>query len=165
MSVLELYEREDSAPLTTVTSPHKQLSQNGNQDVNKRLMLWISTISFVEIKPSIISKSGATGLFLSETIKLINPKAAIDQEFCHIHPYPDGSLHLFLSLEDAKEIVLKGWGEFHPLAFVKEVPSNFIMLYSPRSPDELSVVKKIIIRSYTFAITAVKGERNGHARV
>jgi hypothetical protein len=109
-------------------------------------MIWAYTISFVEIKPSIISKSGAQGLFLSETVRLINPHAVIEREFCHIHPYPDGSLHLFLPMADVKEIVVKGWGEFHPLAFLKEIPSNFIMLYSPRSERELSLVKEIILR-------------------
>ena len=128
-------------------------------------MRWAYTISFVEIKPSIISKSGAQGLFLSEKIKLINPHAVIEKEFCHIHHYPDGSLHLFLPMTDAKEIVVKGWGEFHPLAFLKEIPSNFIMLYSPRSQDELSLVKRIILRSYSFAAMSANGQRNTHVNL
>jgi hypothetical protein len=76
----------------------------------------------------------------------MNPHALVEREFGHIHPYPDCSLHLFLPMKDAKEIVLKGWGEFHPLAFLKEVLLNFIMLYCPRSQDELSLVKRIILR-------------------
>ena len=165
MNDLELSDREDSAPLTTATSPHKQLSQNGNYHMHHKLMLWTNTMSFVEIKPSIISKSGATGLFVSDKVKLINPHAVIEREFGHIHPYPDGSLHLFLPMTDAKEIVLKGWGEFHPLAFIKEVPSNFIMLYSPRSEDELSLIKDIVLRSYSFAATAANGQRNTHVNI
>lgn len=89
----------------------------------------------------------------------------IEKEFCHIHHYPDGSLHLFLPMTDIKEIVLKGWGEFHPLAFLKEIPSNFIMLYSPRSHYELSLIKRIILRSYSFAATAANGQRNTHANI
>lgn len=165
MNELELSDREDSAPLTTATSPHRQLSQNGAYHIHRKLMLWTYTISFVEIKPSIISKSGAPGLFLSEKVKLINPHALIEREFGHIHPYPDGSLHLFLPMTDAKEIVVKGWGEFHPLAFLKEIPSNFIMLYSPRSEDELSLVKEIILRSYSFAATSVNGQENTHVNI
>jgi hypothetical protein len=165
MSELELSDREDHTPLTTATSPHKQLSQNGTRHIHNKLMLWAHTISFVEIKPSIISKSGAQGLFLSETVRLINPHAVIKREFCHIHPYPDGSLHLFLPMADAKELVVKGWGEFHPLAFLKEIPSNFIMLYSPRSERELSTVKKIILRSYTFAITSTNGKEKIHVNI
>ena len=165
MNELELEDREDCAPLTTATSPHKQLSQNGADHIHRKLMVWTYTISFVEIKPSIISKSRAHGLFLSEMVKLINPHALIEREFCHIHPYPDGSLHLFLPMTDAKEIVLKGWGEFHPLAFLKEIPSNFIMLYSPRSHYELSLIKRIILRSYSFAATAANGQRNTHANI
>lgn len=165
MNELELLDREDNTPLTTATSPHKQLSQNGAYHIHRKLMLWTYTISFVEIRPSLISKSGAQGLFLSETVKLINPHAVLEREFCHIHPYPDGSLHLFLPMTDAKEIVVKGWGEFHPLAFLKEIPSNFIMLYSPRSERELSLVKEIILRSYSFAITSTNGKENTHVNI
>jgi phospholipase/carboxylesterase len=165
MNELELSDREDNTPLTTATSPHKQLSQNGAYHIHRKLMLWTYTISFVEIRPSLISKSGAQGLFLSETVKLINPHAVLEREFCHIHPYPDGSLHLFLPMADAKEIVVKGWGEFHPLAFLKEIPSNFIMLYSPRSERELSLVKEIILRSHSFAITSTNGKENTHVNI
>lgn len=165
MSELEISYREDSAPLTTATNPHKQLSQNGSYHIHSKLMLWTHTISFVEIRPSLISKSGATGLFLSEKIKLINPHGSIKREFGHIHPYPDGSLHLFLPMTDAMEIVVKGWGEFHPLAFQKEIPSNFIMLYSPREEGELSFVKKIILRSYSFAATSENGQENTHVNI
>ncbi len=160
MNELNLSNREDSAPLTTSTSPHKQLSQNGAYHIHHQLMLWTNTIRLIEIKPSIISKSGATGLFLSENVKTVNPHAVIHREFGHIHPYPDGSLHLFLPMTDAKEIVLKGWGEYHPLAFRKEVPSNFIMLYSPRSEGELSLVKEIVLRSYSFAAASINGKEN-----
>ncbi|MBX2900300.1 MAG: hypothetical protein KF775_11650 [Cyclobacteriaceae bacterium] len=93
MTTLKLPEREVSAPLTTATSPHKQLSQNGNHNIHRKLMDWIYTVSFIEIKPSIISKSGASGLFLSERIRLVNQHAVIEREFGHIHSSPDGSLH------------------------------------------------------------------------
>ena len=165
MSELELSHREDSAPLTTSTNPHKQLSQNGSYHIHGKLMLWTHTISFVEIRPSIISKSGATGLYLPEKVKLINPHGSIEREFGHIHPYPDGSLHLFLPMTDAKEIVAKGWGEFHPLAFIKEIPSNFIMLYSPRSEDELSFVKDIVLRAYSFAAAWTNGQENTRVNI
>ena len=165
MNALELSDREDCAPLTTPTSPHKQLSQNGSYHIHRQLLLWVRTISFVEIRPSTISKSGASGLFLSEAVRLLNPRALIEREFGHIHPYPDGSLHLFLPMTDAKGIVVKGWGEFHPLAFLKEIPSNFIMLYSPRSRCELAIIKKIILRSYSFAITLSNGQSSTHVNI
>lgn len=165
MNKLLLPEREDSAPLTTSTSPHKQLSQNGSQENYNKLLLWVSTLKFVEIKPSLISNSGAKALFLSNDIKSINPRAVVAREFAHIHPYPDGSLHLFLPMTDAKEVVQKGWGEFHPLAFSKQVPSNFIMLYSPRTEEEFKLVKEIILRSYSFAVTFANGTSTSHVNI
>lgn len=157
MNKLLLSEREDSSPLTSSTAPHKQLSQNGSLEIYNKLVLWVSTMNFVEIKPSVISKLRSQGLFLSNDIKSINPRAVIAREFAHIHPYPDGSLHLFLPMTDAKEVVQKGWGEFHPLAFSKQIPSNFIMFYCPRTEDELAMVKEMILRSYSYAVTIANG--------
>ena len=51
MKEFELSDREDCAPLTTATSPHKQLSQNGALHIHRQLVLWTYTISFVEISP------------------------------------------------------------------------------------------------------------------
>jgi hypothetical protein len=47
---LELSDREDCAPLTTATSPHKQLSQNGAHHIHRKLMLWATYHKFCRDK-------------------------------------------------------------------------------------------------------------------
>jgi hypothetical protein len=69
-------------------------------------------------------------------------------EICHVHN-SDFSLHLNLHPNDAKEVLQKGWGQRHPLArrgwlIRMPVPRQFVMIYSPRSLDELQIVCKII---------------------
>ncbi len=75
----------------------------------------------------------------------------VGREFAHIHPHPAaGSLHLRLSPDQASEVIAKGWGEWHPLALDGSVP-NLLMVYAPRSDDDLGVVKTIIEAAVAYA--------------
>jgi hypothetical protein len=78
----------------------------------------------------------------------MNPaKRTCSGEICHAHP-SDGSMHLTLHPADAKIVLETGWGERHPIArggfFERFVPSNFLMIYAPKSDDELDAVLTII---------------------
>lgn len=69
-------------------------------------------------------------------------------EICHIHD-SDHSMHMNLHPDDVKEVLSKGWGQRHPLAwrgrwFSMPVPRQFIMVYAPRTMDEVQVVCRII---------------------
>ncbi len=48
----------------------------------------------------------------------------------------DRSLHLNLHPDDIKEVLLKGWGQRHPMAWsgwvYTPVPCTFVMIYAPR---------------------------------
>ena len=76
----------------------------------------------------------------------------IGREFAHIHPNPDnGSMHLVLPADDVAEIKRTGWGEDHYLVTQGQWPVGLVMIFSPRDEDELSVIKRIVGRSYQFA--------------
>ncbi|MBX2958051.1 MAG: hypothetical protein KF846_17930 [Cyclobacteriaceae bacterium] len=49
------------------------------------------------------------------------------------HPsLPDGSFLTFVSSDDRRyENVVKGWGRIPSVGFLKEIPSNLIMLLQP----------------------------------
>ncbi|KAH6657497.1 hypothetical protein BKA67DRAFT_190233 [Truncatella angustata] len=69
-------------------------------------------------------------------------------EICHVHN-SDQSMHMTLHPDDVREVLLKGWGQRHPLAcrgrwFKMPVPRQFVMIYSPRTMDEVKIVCKII---------------------
>jgi hypothetical protein len=69
-------------------------------------------------------------------------------EICHVHN-SDHSMHMNLHPDDVKEVLAKGWGQRHPLAwrgrwFRMPVPRQFVMVYAPRTMDEVKVVCRII---------------------
>jgi hypothetical protein len=77
---------------------------------------------------------------------------SLTREFAHLHP--DGSLHLALSREDQEELLAAGWGERHPL-HGQQV--NVVMLYGPRTTEEVRVAKTVVLAAYRYA--------TGHDRV
>jgi hypothetical protein len=69
-------------------------------------------------------------------------------EVGHMHPN-DGSMHFSLSPSDTKEVLEKGWGELHGLAGQvykpgAALPATYMMVYSPRTEEELAVTKLIL---------------------
>ncbi|KAI4600190.1 hypothetical protein KJ359_001293 [Pestalotiopsis sp. 9143b] len=69
-------------------------------------------------------------------------------EICHVHS-SDHSLHMNLHPDDVREVLTKGWGQRHPLAWRGRwlrmpVPRQFVMVYAPRTMDEVRVVCRII---------------------
>lgn len=103
-----------------------------------------------EIRPSEISEPGATAFFLAEGTRpprgavLLPPR--LTAEFAHVHR--DGSLHLALSGKDQDELIDKGWGERHPLY---SPAVNVVMLYGPRTAEELDVARTVVAASYRYA--------------
>jgi phospholipase/carboxylesterase len=96
----------------------------------------------------VISVPGARALWLREDLPLAHPEViARGREFAHIHP--DGSLHVALPPERAREAVSKGWAEPHPLAQYLG-NEGMVMLYTPLDMEELDVVFGLILDSYNF---------------
>ena len=71
-------------------------------------------------------------------------------EICHAHP-SDGSLHLSLHPADGRTLMENGWGERHPLAkggwFRRFVPKEFMLVYAPRTEEEVDTVIKVVAAS------------------
>lgn len=62
-----------------------------------------------------MSSPGARALWLDTSIELAHPELIVaGREFTHIHP--DGSMHLSLPVERAREAITSGWAEPHPIA-------------------------------------------------
>ena len=102
----------------------------------------------MEERPSMASLPGAKGLYLNEKVKIAQPRAMVAYgEFGHIHP--DGSLHAALSYERAMEAVDKGWAESHPWSD-RDGLEGFVMLFTPKTMDEVDVTFQLIVDSYNF---------------
>jgi Luciferase len=141
-----------SRPRTTAISPHTQLEQNPQPEMVEELATRGFALPGVEERPSAISVPGARALWLREEVPA-GPREAfmIGREFAHIHPIPDGSLHVALPPEVAQEAISKGWAEQHPVARMGYIPQNVVMIYAPRDAEEVEVVAGLVVEAYRYA--------------
>ena len=155
--MLTLAPRTGEKPTTTNKIPHEQIDQNSPADVYASLKDRAFDFPHVTRCASKISVPGAEALWL-ETDQ--NHQCAhafmIGNEFAHVHPSYDGSLHLMLSEEDVTELLAKGWGEPHIFAAIGMIPRNTMMVYAPRDNEEVDIVMDIIAASYEYAKHAVQ---------
>jgi hypothetical protein len=95
---------------------------------------------------------GARALWLREELPA-GPQEAfmIGRAFAHIHPMPDGSLHVALPPEVAQEAMRKGWAEQHPVARMGYIPQNVVMIYAPRDAQEIEVVAGLVDEACRYA--------------
>jgi len=71
----------------------------------------------------------------------------VGREFAHIHP--DGSLHITLSPERAREAIASGWAEMHPIA--EQIGNEgMVLVYTPMDMEELDIIFQLIVDSYNF---------------
>ncbi len=145
--------RAGTRPRTTATNPHRQLTQNPGRDLHERLAARLFSFPGVEERPSVVSVPGARALWLRLDAgrRGDNPDAfMVGREFAHLHPLPDGSLHAVLPAERARQAVEAGWGEPHPLA-ASLGRSGLVMLYAPRTDEELDTIAELVSDAYRFA--------------
>lgn len=149
---MNLPQRAGPKPETTSSIPHSQLDQHGSDDVVRKLHAWCFSLPSVNNEHSTISVPGARALVMCDGIDCNQDAFMIGREFAHIHPHPDnGSMHVQLSAEDAREVIAAGWGEDHFLVTLGRLPEGLVMVFSPRDDQELDAVKTIVTRSYEFA--------------
>lgn len=142
-----LPERAGLRTQTSGTVPHVQIDVAPVSAVNEELFRRAFALPGVEERETIVSLPGASGMWLSDDIPVVQPLAIVaGREFAHIHP--DGSLHAPLPFERALEVAEKGWGERHPWADQRDGWEGFVMLYTPLSMDELEVTFQLIVESY-----------------
>ena len=144
-----LPQRSGPSPRTTGSVPHIQIDVDPVPEVRDELFRRTFALPDVENRPSIASLPGARGVWISDDVPLAHPEVIVaGREFTHIHP--DGSLHAPLPIERATEAVDRGWAERHPWADQREGWEGLVMLYTPRSLEELDVVFQLIVESYNF---------------
>jgi hypothetical protein len=76
----------------------------------------------------------------------------IKGETAHIHDQ-DGSTHVTLSLADAEQVVIKGWGQRHKLSGVAGyIPHTYLLVYAPRNDDEYETWKGLVAAGCAFVL-------------
>jgi hypothetical protein len=73
-------------------------------------------------------------------------------EIAHLHP-ADGSMHVALGPLDARVVVARRWGEFHPLAGVaRGLPEGWVLLYPPQDPAATEAIARILTAAVEHAL-------------
>ena len=73
-------------------------------------------------------------------------------EVAHIHD-ADGSLHMILSPTDATAAIQACWAQFHGLSGLDHgLPLTYVMVYGPRSDDEVEVIGRLLQSSLAFML-------------
>lgn len=150
--MFELPPRAGHRPETTPCAPHEQISQNPNQGTHLAFKKRAFDFPFVERRHSIISVPGAEALWLPHPHACgCKESFMVGNEFAHVHPAYDGSLHMMLPIECTRELFEKQWGEPHPMAATGMIPETAVMVFAPRDTPEIETVLKILATSYDFA--------------
>lgn len=147
-----LAERPGPKPSTTPTNPHTQLDQQP-PDTHQRDLLAdeLFALPGVTERESMISVPGARALWLDSVEGAPRDAFMIGNEFAHLHPGGDQSLHVMLPPSLATEAIDAGWAEQHPVARRGLIPANAVMIYSPRDDDERAVVAELVRAAYEYA--------------
>jgi len=150
--MFELSPRAGQRPQTTPCAPHEQVSQNPDAATYEAFKARAFDFSFVERRPSIISVPGAEALWMAhDHAHGCNESFMVGNEFAHVHPLYDGSMHLMLPVECTHELFAKGWGEPHPMAAAGMIPETAVMVFAPRDEGEIETALTILATSYQFA--------------
>lgn len=122
-------------PQVAGIAPHRQIDQHGSPYCFQALRRTLQKLALKSPRKfgtarSCVEKHGL-GLFAKHAVQ-----TTCQGEVCHVHD-SDFSLHMCLHPEDSKELLRKGWGQRHPLAwrwwFLRTpVSPNFVMVYAPR---------------------------------
>lgn len=166
----KLPKRSGPRPKITGIAPQRQMTQRGTAAMYAALAAAIKDTSIhnsdhLYIGTSCFEKH-STGLFSVPTLR---NQPTCNGEVCHSHP-SDGSLHLTLHPADVKHIIEKGWGERHPLAReswwwkLRFVPAGFVMIYAPRTMEELQCVIQII-HAAAWWVTGMEPRCKASARI
>ncbi len=150
--MLTLPQRQGKKPQTNYGQPHQQLDQIPPPEVYAKLKDQAFDFEFVERRPSVISVPGTEALWLLEEGGHSCAEAFMrGNEFAHVHPPSDGSMHMMLPETDVAELLERGWGELHPLVPEGRMPPTTVMVFGPRDEGELDEILRIIDASYKFA--------------
>ncbi|KAK3995396.1 hypothetical protein QBC44DRAFT_389320 [Cladorrhinum sp. PSN332] len=138
--------RPGPRPNVAGLAPQRQLDQHGSLKEYNRLRATLEALTVQEPKSfvtatSCLEKHGFA-LFSRHPLNVCG-----NGEICHIHN-SDRSMHMNLHPDDIREILEKGWGQRHPMAWKgwiqAPVPTTFTMIYAPRNESDLRIVCRII---------------------
>jgi phospholipase/carboxylesterase len=148
----ELLVRRGAPPRTSRLVPHIQLDQFPPPEIAEELLHRSLALPFVRSRQSRMASPRTRALWLPDICAAGPPDAFIDGgEFCHLHPLPDGTIHVTLP-KGLRELAFHlGWAEPHAVTRIGCMPESLVLVYPPRNRAELDAVFSLIRGSYDFA--------------
>ncbi|MEM1163902.1 MAG: luciferase family protein [Pseudomonadota bacterium] len=144
-----LPKRAGSPVQTTTGVPHVQLGVAEVPEARADLLRRAALLPGLDIRPTVISLPGTAGFWLLEDLPLKRPEViAGGREFAHVHP--DGSLHASLPPDRALQAVAAGWAVHHPWSRKRAGWDGFVMLFNPRTADEVDVIFGLVVDGYNY---------------
>ena len=156
-TLIHLPKRKGVKPLVAPFAvPHRQMDQH-NDTVIRALEKGIFDAQVADPQFALIYKTSylernSPGIFLKDSASgnpFIVPVS--HAEIGHIHMF-DGSMHIILSPSDTKEVIEKGWGELHGLAGQGHAAKTYMMIYAPRTKQELKITRLILLAAVKYAV-------------
>jgi luciferase-like monooxygenase len=149
---IALPRRRGPAPATTRQNPQQQLEQIPNQASHAAFREIVAAWPDVIKRASLRAPIGTIGLFLADAdAKGPDEAFLLGTEFAHLHPLPDGSLHMVLPPAVHAAVIEAGWGIPHPMAGMPTVSLQTILIYAPRDAAEHEVVRQLISAAERYA--------------
>ncbi|KAJ9608370.1 hypothetical protein H2200_007358 [Cladophialophora chaetospira] len=163
--ILSLPIRQGERPLIRGIAPQRQFTQRPGPGMQKRILDLFS--SFVEANPQLLEQRlscaekcslalFAHPLLMAKPERLPEIAPIFKGELGHVHG--ESSLHLYFSPADARVIIEKGWAGRHRISRTQPwwyggiknmwgIGNSFLIVYAPRSEEELDVLKTLITAS------------------
>jgi phospholipase/carboxylesterase len=144
--------RNGPRPRTPLSVPHLQMNQWPPADMLGALAELGLRLEHVRPKESRMATRGTCALWLPDLYADGPRQAFIDHnEFCHLHPVPEGSVHLTLPNMLRDYVIELGWAEQHPAVRSGAMPESLVTVYAPRNCQDLGIVAQLIRFSWQFA--------------
>jgi hypothetical protein len=136
----------------TEALPHIQLDQWPPPDTVAELLARAARLPDVIIRQSRMAAPDCAALSLADEYARGPAHAFIDlPEFCHLHPLPEGSVHLTMPPEARAAVIELGWAEPHLADRTGSVSPYLVVVYAPRDQLELAAAVTIVEISWRFA--------------
>ncbi|KAJ5819277.1 hypothetical protein N7474_004868 [Penicillium riverlandense] len=147
-------------------APQRQLTQIPDPAIMEKLREKFFTFAKRNAHVVKLSESLAEGhteaIFLADHLPASPIFKATRGEIAHVHTGKDHSLHMVLSPVDCKKLIEAGWAQRHSfsgswamsiLSFGtrSNIPSEYMLVYAPRTEAEVETVMAIVVASVKFA--------------
>lgn len=143
-----LARRAPPPAVTTGSVPHQQIDPIIIPAVIEELHDRVFALPEVEARESLLV-AGATGVWIRPEISVGRPECIVaGREVAHIHA--DGSLHAVLPLGRIPDAESAGWVERHPWAGRQPGFEAYVMIFSPRSSEEVDVILDLVREGLDF---------------